>query len=117
MFYPIVRVDPHATVPGWLIKAAELKPFGADTWKEWFKIAWEGVLAESSPNGKPGEHPAFYDPETRICEPRDNRAKGLLPSGRPKVIHGKYLQTEHIKRTLREAFEVVATGRSPRTKG
>lgn len=98
-------------LPAWLHDAAKLKPFSAQTWKSWATLAWR-VLAEISPNGRPERHPAFHAKETRICRVRKLRINPYYGNkeASPSIA-------EHdIKEVLFGAFELIAGGKSRRTK-
>jgi hypothetical protein len=98
-------------LPGWLHDAAKLEPFSAETWQMWAELAWR-VLAEISPNGKPAEHQAFYDHATKICNVRKQRRDYHFG----KVVSSPSIAENDIKEALFDAFALVATGTSRRTK-
>ena len=106
-------------LPAWLEDATHLGPFSAKTSQAWAKTAWQ-VLAEISPNGKPGKHPAFYDPKTKICNVRKTRTEDDFSKSakwNSRVRRQCPSIAEHdIKEALFTAFAVIAAGELPVTK-
>ncbi len=98
-------------LPAWLRGAAKLPPFSPKTWKAWAKIGWL-VLAEISPNAKPGKHRAFYEPATAICTPRMTRTNPYYGNEE----RAPSIAENDIKEALFGAFELIATGISRKTK-
>jgi hypothetical protein len=98
-------------IPAWRIRATKLKPFSAQAWLSWAEVAWE-MLAQISPAGKPALHPAFYDRETKICNVRKTRKNPYY--GNKETGHS--IAEQDIKEALFGAFQVIATGKSPRTR-
>ena len=115
-FHAIQAKHAGRELPGWLQDAVQLEPFSAKTWQKWAEVAWK-VLAEISPNGNPGRHPAFYETATKICNVRTHRKESYQTFTGKDVIHSSPSIAENdIKEALFGAFEVVATGISRRTK-
>jgi len=114
---------PHSgqEIPGWLRAAMKLEPFSAKpkTWWAWANVAWQ-VIAEISPNGKPGQHPAYYAPETKICNVRksrteDDSSKSAKWDAR-KLRQSPSIAEQDIREAFFGGFEMIATGTSPTTK-
>ena len=105
-----VKLEPCQKLPDWLPDAMTLEPFSAKTWKAWGEIAWL-VLAEISPDKKPGKHPAFYAQETKICNVRQSRTNPYYGNKE----EAPSIAENHIRETLFGAFELLATGTSQRT--
>lgn len=136
-FAPEVGYEPPLRVR----EAARLEPFGKETWEAWAGVAWL-VLAEVSPNRRPEEHPFFHDPETMICKVREERLEKYPKSARRQRRSGfsgsntkrflkmldampdeKYpthtspsIPRGDLQKKLWEAFELIATGASRRTR-
>jgi len=103
-FYDVHKLQAQEAgreIPGWLHEAKKLENFSAGVWKQWADLAWR-VIAEISPDGKPRNHPAFYEPATKICNVRTESHDAIAE--------------QDIKEALFGAFELIATGTSRRTK-
>jgi len=101
----------RAELPAWRHDAMKLEPFSPETWETWAKIAWS-VLAEISPDGKPGQHPAFYEPATKICNVRKTRKNPYYGNEEDAPSIAEY----DIKEKLFGAFEIISRrkkGRKP----
>jgi hypothetical protein len=97
--------------PPWLEDARKLAPFSATTWKAWADIAWR-VIAELSPDGKPENHPGFYDPATKICNVKKTRKNPYFG----KQENAPSIARTDIKEAVFDGFENIATGMSSRTR-
>jgi hypothetical protein len=74
---------------------AKLQPFSVDTWQAWEELAWR-ILDK-------GKHPLLSNRETRIVNPQQ---EGVWTSA----------DEWHTHRALLEAFEMLGTGNSQRTR-
>lgn len=97
--------------PLWRKRATKLKSFSPATWKAWAEIAWQ-MIAEISPQNKPGLNPAFYEPKTKICNVRKQRKNPYYGT----VDKAPSIREQDIKEALFSAIELIATGSSRRTK-
>ena len=120
----------------WWEEALKLETFSKDSWKAWAEFAWEHLLDK-------GKHPAFYDPETQICNVRESRRQPYPKKPKPnqrlasskninkrflnylEALPVKFVHPVHdcssiaewdIKEALFGAFELIASGTSSRTK-
>ena len=98
-------------LPDWLEDAMKLAPFSPETWRTWAELAWR-IIAEISPEGKPGLHPAFYHSKTKICNPRKQRINPYYAN----TESAPSIAENDIKEALFGAFELIATGKSRKTK-
>jgi hypothetical protein len=98
-------------MPRWRTKAAKLKPFSAETWRSWAEVAWQ-MLTQISPEKRPALNSAFYDKRTQICNVR-NKRKNPYYQTEEKALS---IAEQDIKEALFGAFELIATGKSRRTK-
>ena len=106
-------------IPAWRVEAAKLDLFSALTWKSWLEVAWK-VLMEISPKNDPALHPDFYDPKTKVSNVRKTRMEDNFSNSQksaPKVLRqSPSIRKNDIKETMSNAFELIATGISKRTK-
>jgi hypothetical protein len=98
-------------LPMWRKQAAELEPFSALTWKTWANVIWQ-VIAEISPQKKPGLNQAFHDPKTKISKVRKTRKNPYYD----KEDNAFSVAEQDIKETLFGALELIGTGESQRTR-
>jgi hypothetical protein len=98
-------------IPAWRTRATKLEPFSVQTWLSWAEVAWR-MLAEISPANKPALHPAFDHNKTKICNVRKVRKNPYY--GNKEEAYS--IAEQDIKEALFGAFELIATGKSRRTK-
>jgi hypothetical protein len=98
-------------LPMWRRKAIELESFSARAWKKWANVIWE-VIAEVSPQKKPGLNRAFYHPRTEICKVRETRKNPYYD----KEEKAFSIAEQDIKEALFNAIELIGTGQSRRTR-
>ena len=96
----------HLSFPHWLREAVKLKKFSPDTWKEWKEVAWQ-LLKESTPGNAPAKHPAVR----MMFNVREKRTNAY-----GDVVTAPSVGENDVKEALRDAFETIATGGSPRKK-
>ena len=79
-------------------------------WQSWAEVAWR-VLAEISPDNRPGLHAAFCVPKSKICNVRKTRLDPYFG----KVTDAPSIAEQDIKEALFGAFELMETGKTRRT--
>ena len=98
-------------LPSWLAEAGRLPGFSPQSWRQWAEVGWR-IIRESSPKQKPGLNPMFDDPGTKICNVRRKRKSPYYG----KIEQSPSIAEHDIQEALFIAFELIATGVSPRTK-